>query len=83
MTVAFLNTLERLLRCSSDARAFVALERRINFTIELLAPTAKAEDFFLRELDRRSGSLRYKRVLESFPQRFDYDRTDLLVRPDK
>lgn len=61
---------------------FLSLEKRINFTIEDLKPTAKAYDYFCSLISNNqnqnshlTGSFVVQKLPIDFPQYFAYERT--------
>ncbi|XP_022095492.1 methyltransferase-like protein 22 isoform X2 [Acanthaster planci] len=82
LTDAFFNTLIRLMSSGKDKTAFIALEKRLNFTIEDLNVTCKAYDHFQLHINRLVSSQDVKYCVEqlpvNFPQCFQYCRTEQL-----
>ncbi|KAL1515001.1 hypothetical protein AB1Y20_004072 [Prymnesium parvum] len=74
-TTALVQTIALLLPVlQADAVCLVALERRVNFCLEGMAPRAPAAEHFEREL-KAQEHLNARRVPpDSVPQRFEYSR---------
>ncbi len=80
-TAAFADTLHALMQNLPGAVAFVAVERRINFTLEDLAPASPAYRFFDQVClsdDARFSVTRVDTSLASISHSFAYERTEHL-----
>ncbi|XP_038065686.1 methyltransferase-like protein 22 [Patiria miniata] len=84
LTDAFFNTLIRLMSTGKDKTAFLALEKRLNFTIQDLDVTCKAYDHFRWHITRLTSSQDVKYCVEllpiDFPLCFQYRRTEQLEK---
>ncbi|XP_064478592.1 methyltransferase-like protein 22 isoform X2 [Ornithodoros turicata] len=78
LTDSFVETLERLVR-NSDQVAYVALEKRINFTLDDLDVVSPAHSYFVGHLGRLLGNgWAVEKVSTEFPQSFRYTRDKYL-----
>ncbi|XP_033629946.1 methyltransferase-like protein 22 [Asterias rubens] len=56
LTDAFFNTLHHLMTTGKEKMAFIAIEKRFNFTVDDLKVTCKAYDHFLKHITRLVSS---------------------------
>lgn len=77
LTDAFFKTLQKLMVDGSAETAFIALEKRINFSLDELAVICPAHDHFMEWVKTLNSSKTFhcSQVETSFPKCFSYTRT--------
>ncbi|XP_071813254.1 methyltransferase-like protein 22 isoform X1 [Apostichopus japonicus] len=80
LTDAFFRILQKLMKENHIQRAFIALEKRINFSLDDLDVSSPAHDHFLQwvEVLKKTEGFDCRQMKTSFPKRFNYTRTKQL-----
>ncbi|XP_078348673.1 methyltransferase-like protein 22 isoform X1 [Oculina patagonica] len=77
LTDAFIETVLRFLEPNTQVVLLLAIEKRLNFTLEELAVTSPAYNYFLgkiEELEKVEKRLKARQFGTEFPQYLQYDR---------
>lgn len=81
LTIAYVNTLKRFFEDGVHRSVYIALEKRVVFTLDDLSAAAPCYEYFLEKLEtiRNVSGIKIEQLSTDFQQYFQYDKVKELV----